>query len=97
MTPNFSGRITEIYVEPNKLVTKGQPLFQIDPRPYNYEVASPGLAPAFGHGFHRCRQHTDLRYFTKNIIEQQGGRIWAESILGEGTQFHVRLSSGTAR
>ena len=35
-------------------------------------------------------------YFTKNIIEQQGGRIWAESILGEGTQFHVQLSRGSA-
>ncbi|MCH8045983.1 MAG: hypothetical protein IID44_19895 [Planctomycetes bacterium] len=34
-------------------------------------------------------------YFTKCIIEQQGGRIWAESILGEGTQFHVQLSRGS--
>ena len=39
VTPNVSGRITEILVEPNKLVTKGQPLFRIDPRPYEYEVA----------------------------------------------------------
>jgi len=30
-------------------------------------------------------------YFTKSLIEQQGGRIWAESELGRGSRFFVML------
>lgn len=30
-------------------------------------------------------------YFTKNLVEQQGGRVWAESQLGSGSRFSVEL------
>jgi signal transduction histidine kinase len=30
-------------------------------------------------------------YFTKNLVEQQGGRVWAESELGKGSRFVVVL------
>jgi signal transduction histidine kinase len=30
-------------------------------------------------------------YFTKNLIEQQGGTVWAESTPGVGAKFFVRL------
>jgi len=31
-------------------------------------------------------------YFAKTLVEQQGGRIWAESQPGQGSTFHVRLN-----
>jgi signal transduction histidine kinase len=30
-------------------------------------------------------------YFTKSLIERQGGRVWAESVLGEGSRFFVAI------
>ncbi len=30
-------------------------------------------------------------YFTKALVEAQGGKVWAESDLGRGSSFHVRL------
>jgi len=47
--------------------------------------------------FHRLPTHRALPgsglglYFTKNVVQQQGGQIWAESTLGEGTCFYVLL------
>jgi signal transduction histidine kinase len=35
-------------------------------------------------------------YFTKTLVEQQGGRVWAESKLGEGSCFFIALP-GRAR
>ncbi|HEV7225261.1 MAG TPA: protoglobin domain-containing protein [Pirellulales bacterium] len=41
---------------------------------------------------HRSRPGSGLGlYFTKNLIMQQGGRIWVESKLGEGSRFHIQL------
>jgi signal transduction histidine kinase len=30
-------------------------------------------------------------YFTKSLVEQQDGRIWAESVVGEGSRFCIAL------
>jgi signal transduction histidine kinase len=30
-------------------------------------------------------------YFTKSLIERQGGRVWAESVLEEGSRFFIAL------
>lgn len=35
-------------------------------------------------------------YFTKNLIEQQGGRVWAESEVGRGSRFIVALKRAGA-
>jgi signal transduction histidine kinase len=32
-------------------------------------------------------------YITKGLVEAHGGRIWVDSALGQGTQFHVWLPS----
>ena len=45
--------------------------------------------------FRRLRMHQDRPgtglglYFARNLIEQDGGRIWAESQLGKGSVFHM--------
>ncbi len=39
VAPSVSGKVTEILVEPNRPVQKGQALFRIDARTYEYEVA----------------------------------------------------------
>ena len=47
--------------------------------------------------FRRLPMHRDQPgsglglYFTKNLIEQQGGRVWAEAELGQGSRFYVLL------
>ncbi len=41
---------------------------------------------------HRDRPGSGLGlYFTKNLIEQQGGKVWAESEVGQGSRFFVQL------
>lgn len=41
---------------------------------------------------HRDRPGSGLGlYFTKNLIMQQGGKIWAESTLGHGSTFCIQL------
>ncbi|MCH7685190.1 MAG: hypothetical protein IH899_00665 [Planctomycetes bacterium] len=47
--------------------------------------------------FRRLSQHEDVEgsglglYFVKNLVEQQGGRIWTEATVGEGSRFYVEL------
>jgi multidrug resistance efflux pump len=36
--PRVTGRVIEVPVEPNRLIRKGDVLFRIDPRPFQYEV-----------------------------------------------------------
>jgi multidrug resistance efflux pump len=36
--PRVTGRVIEVPVEPNRLVRKGEVLFRVDPRPFQYEV-----------------------------------------------------------
>src|SRR5688572_31156739 len=36
--PRVTGRVIDVPVEPNRLVKKGDVLFRIDPRPFQYEV-----------------------------------------------------------
>jgi signal transduction histidine kinase len=47
---------------------------------------------------HRDRPGSGLGlYFAKTLVEQQGGRIWAESKPGQGAKFYVRLRRGGER
>ncbi len=39
IAPNVAGRVTEIFIKPNELVNQGDPIYQIDARPFEYEVA----------------------------------------------------------
>jgi signal transduction histidine kinase len=47
--------------------------------------------------FRRLAMHRDKPgsglglYFTKNMVEHQGGRIWVESELGSGSRFYIWL------
>ena len=44
---------------------------------------------------HRDRPGSGLGlHFTKNLIEQQGGQVWAESEPGSGSRFCVLLFRG---
>ena len=46
---------------------------------------------------HRDRPGSGLGlYFTRNLIVQQGGRIWAESTLGQGSTFCIQLPRAEA-
>jgi multidrug resistance efflux pump len=38
IAPEVSGRITEVYAQPNEFVERGAPLLQIDPRSYQFAV-----------------------------------------------------------
>jgi multidrug resistance efflux pump len=38
IVPRVAGRVVEVPVEPNRLVRKGDLLFRVDPRPFQYEV-----------------------------------------------------------
>ena len=42
--PRVTGRVIEVPVEPNRLVKKGEVLFRIDPRPFQYQGRSAGGA-----------------------------------------------------
>jgi len=52
--------------------------------------------------FGRLPEHQDIPgsglglYFTKSIIEQQGGEIWVESEPGKGARFYVRFRRSVA-
>lgn len=37
--PQVEGRVVELHVQPNEYVRAGQPLFRIDPRPYQHHLA----------------------------------------------------------
>ena len=47
--------------------------------------------------FRRLADHRDVPgsglglYFTKSLIEAEGGRVWVESAMGEGSCFHLRI------
>jgi signal transduction histidine kinase len=36
-------------------------------------------------------------HFTKALIEREGGRVWAESVLGEGSRFFIALSCASEK
>lgn len=75
--------------------------FQIEPRAVVFCFADngPGI-PANEHErvfqpFRRAhREHGGSGlglYFAKNLVEQQGGRIWVESTIGEGSRFYIQV------
>jgi len=61
----------------------------------------PGIAeadlPQIFAPFRRLSQHRNKPgsglglYFVKTFVEEQGGRVWVESRVGEGTQFYIAL------
>ena len=61
----------------------------------------PGIAeadlPQIFAPFRRLPQHRNTPgsglglYFVKTFVEDQGGRVWVESRVGEGTQFYIAL------
>jgi signal transduction histidine kinase len=59
-------------------------------------IAEPDQTKIFA-PFRRLPQHRDLPgsglglYFAKSIVEEQGGRVWVESKLGDGCRFFVAL------
>ena len=75
------------------------------PRECIFTVADngPGISAADVHRifapFQRLQQHRHLPghglglYVVKQIVEEQGGRVWCESRPGLGTQFHIALPS----
>ena len=38
ISPQIDGQVTKLYVEPNQFVKAGDPLFEIDPRPYRHQL-----------------------------------------------------------
>ena len=61
----------------------------------------PGIAeadlPQIFAPFRRLSQHRNKPgsglglYFVKTFVEDQGGRVWVDSRVGEGTQFYIAL------
>jgi signal transduction histidine kinase len=47
--------------------------------------------------FHRLPQHRQQPgsglglYFVRLIVQEQGGRVWVESTVGQGSRFYVAL------
>jgi signal transduction histidine kinase len=68
------------------------------------EDNGPGISaadlPTIFAPFRRLPQHRHLPgtglglYFVRKIVEEQGGRIWAESAVGQGSRFYVALPAG---
>lgn len=75
---------------------------EVEPGIVHFTVTDdgPGIAPdevprifdLYWQGTHDSRRGTGLGLFiTKGIVEAHGGRVWAESALGEGTSVHFTL------
>ncbi|QOL27181.1 HlyD family secretion protein [Thalassotalea sp. LPB0316] len=58
ITPNVAGQVTEVLVEPNVEIQKGQPLFTIDPT--QYEAALEGLQAQLALAKTRLKQSEEL-------------------------------------
>ena len=66
----------------------------------------PGIAeadlPQIFAPFRRLPQHRNKPgsglglYFVKTFVEEQGGRVWVESRVGEGTQFYIAMPAERA-
>jgi signal transduction histidine kinase len=73
---------------------KGEHIFCIsDNGPGIAEVDLPQIfAPFRRLPQHRSKPGSGLGlYFVKTFVEEQGGRVWVESRVGEGTQFYIAL------
>jgi signal transduction histidine kinase len=66
--------------------------------------SGPGIAPEdLPHIFEKYYRTPDARtkeglgiglFATRLLVQEHGGRIWVESVVGEGTTFHVALPAG---
>jgi signal transduction histidine kinase len=69
---------------------------------FSFDDNGPGIAPQeLEHiftPFRALRQRSAMSssglglFFAKSLIEHEGGRVWAESVLGKGSRFYVALS-----
>ena len=88
--PRVTGRVIEVPVEPNRLVRRGDLLFRIDPRPFQYEVARLRALLASTAGDVEA-QRQELRA-SEEQIEVSGNRVQSLSSSIDATRARLRLA-----
>ena len=90
IVPRVAGRVIEVPVEPNRLIRKGDVLFRVDPRPFQYEVQRlEALLASTAAGVGAQRE--DLRAAEAQIQVSRNRAASVESSI-EATRVRLRLS-----
>ena len=85
IAPDVSGRITQVNVEPNQVMNKGDILFEIDPT--NYQARVDDLTARLGLAALRLEQYKEL------AAENAGSGFQLEQATAEVTQIEAQLVS----
>src|SRR4030095_12162676 len=88
--PRVTGRVVEVPVEPNRLVRRGDLLFRIDPRPFQYEVARRRALLASTAADVEA-QREDLRA-SEEQVEVSGNRVASLMSSIDATRAKLRFS-----
>jgi len=88
--PRVTGRVVEVPVEPNRLVRRGDLLFRIDPRPFQYEVDRLRALLASTAG-DVAAQRQELRA-SEEQIEVSGNRVRSLASSIDATRSRLRLA-----
>jgi multidrug resistance efflux pump len=88
--PRVTGRVVEVPVEPNRLVRRGDLLFRIDPRPFQYEVDRLRALLASTAG-DVAAQRQELRA-SEEQIEVSGNRVRSLASSIDATRARLRLA-----